>query len=253
MTTMLMKTMIIATSNPKVIWEEPYHHPLWQRTTMLQSPHWLQRNAPHLPPNLPPPLWRSPPHLIHSPIDRPHSPPQTTSNQPFCHSTPSEQTDRQTDWLTDWLTNTWYWQQLCNKSRLCLVVSDVVNNVIYYYYFCWYPWHDQIHQQLPTLVLEACRLFLCMSWCSKVCVSMCFVTLVSPARTAELIVMSFGGRGRLVGLMNCVLNGGTYGRHLANMVEWPRPEKVTYWHYPLFVHHWTPKGMGTIIKLNKRN
>jgi len=43
------------------------------------------------------------PRLIYSFLDRPHSPPQTVSrsNQPFCHSTPSGQTDGQTDGIYD--------------------------------------------------------------------------------------------------------------------------------------------------------
>jgi len=45
------------------------------------------------------PFRRSPPHLIHPSLDRPHSLPQTASgsNQPFCHSTLSGQSHRQTD------------------------------------------------------------------------------------------------------------------------------------------------------------
>ena len=49
------------------------------------------------------PLWQSPPHLIHPSLDRPHSPSQMASgsNQPFCHSTLSGQTDSHIDRLTD--------------------------------------------------------------------------------------------------------------------------------------------------------
>jgi len=41
-------------------------------------------------------LRRSPPHLIHSSIDRSHSLPEMASgsNEPFCYSTPSRHTDR---------------------------------------------------------------------------------------------------------------------------------------------------------------
>jgi len=50
------------------------------------------------------------PHLIHPSLDRPHSPPQTTSrsNQPCCHNTLYWQTNRQ--------TNRWVRQQLCTNS-----------------------------------------------------------------------------------------------------------------------------------------
>jgi len=55
-------------------------------------------------------------HLIHPSLDRPHSPPRTASrsNQPFCHSTSSGQTDRPTDRPTHGIT----------KSRLRLTESD---------------------------------------------------------------------------------------------------------------------------------
>jgi len=72
---------------------------------------------PHLPPKLLFPLRRSLPHLIHPSLDRLYSPPQTASrsNQPFCHSTPSGQTDSPTDRQTDW-------RQVCTKSRLRLIM-----------------------------------------------------------------------------------------------------------------------------------
>jgi len=41
------------TRNPIVIWEEPRRHLSWQRITTPQSPHCLQRDAPHLPQNCP--------------------------------------------------------------------------------------------------------------------------------------------------------------------------------------------------------
>jgi len=83
------------------------------RFTIQQSPHWLQWDAPRLPPKLPLFLRRSLPHLIHPSLDRPRSPSQTTpvSNQPFCHSTLSGQTDRHTR-----QTNTWDRRQVCKKS-----------------------------------------------------------------------------------------------------------------------------------------
>jgi len=51
---------------------------------------------PKLTPTLPLPLRRSSPHLIHTSLGRPHSPPKTASrsNQPCCHSTLSGPTDR---------------------------------------------------------------------------------------------------------------------------------------------------------------
>jgi len=43
--------------NPKVIWEEPCRHPSRQIITTSQSPHRLQRDAPHLFPKLPLPFF----------------------------------------------------------------------------------------------------------------------------------------------------------------------------------------------------
>jgi len=56
--------------------------PLQQIITTPQRTHWLQWDAPYLPPKLPLPFDDLHPHLIH--LDRPHSPPQTPSrsNQP---------------------------------------------------------------------------------------------------------------------------------------------------------------------------
>jgi len=73
-------------------------------TTTLQSPHWLQWDAPYSPPKLPLPFRRSPPHLIHPSLDRPthHSKrhPDPISRLPTIH--PSvRQTDRLTDQQTD--------------------------------------------------------------------------------------------------------------------------------------------------------
>jgi len=63
-------------------------------TTMQQSPHWLQLDAPNSPPKLPLPFQRSP-HLIHPSLDWLHSPSKmaTGSNQPFLHITHQTQTD----------------------------------------------------------------------------------------------------------------------------------------------------------------
>jgi len=55
---------------------------------------------PQIHPQLPLPIPRKPPHLLHPFLDRPHSPPQTASGsaQPFCHNTLCRQTDdRPTD------------------------------------------------------------------------------------------------------------------------------------------------------------
>jgi len=66
-----------------------------------QSPHWLQwPGTPQIhPQNCLIPFDDHHPYLIHSSLDRPHSPSQTTSGstQPFCHKTLCGQTDRQTD------------------------------------------------------------------------------------------------------------------------------------------------------------
>jgi len=60
---------------------------------------------PKFTPKLPLLLRRSPPHLIHSSLDRTHSPSETASgsNQPSCHSTLSGPTDRHTHRPTDGL------------------------------------------------------------------------------------------------------------------------------------------------------
>ena len=62
------------------------------------------------------------PHLIYPSLDQPHSPPQTAtgSNQPFCHSKLSGQTDRHTDTQTD----KWYWRETCTKSDYALIESN---------------------------------------------------------------------------------------------------------------------------------
>jgi len=85
--------------NLTVIWEEPRRHPSRQRITKTQSPHWLQWDAPHLPPKLPLPFNILHLHPSHPFLDQRHSPPQmaSRSNQPLCHCTPSGQTDRPTD------------------------------------------------------------------------------------------------------------------------------------------------------------
>jgi len=81
---------IIKTSPLKEIWEE--------RIALAQLHNRVQWDAQIHPQNCPS-LRRSPPHLIHPSLDRVHSPSQMApgSNQPFCHITPSGQTNRQTD------------------------------------------------------------------------------------------------------------------------------------------------------------
>jgi len=62
-----------STETEQGIWEESRRHSSGQ-ITMPKSPHWLQWDAPHLPPKLPF-LRRSSSHLIHSsPTDRTHIP-----------------------------------------------------------------------------------------------------------------------------------------------------------------------------------
>jgi len=46
----------VITRNPKVIWEEPRHHPSWYRITTPQKSNWLQWDAQHLSPKLPLPF-----------------------------------------------------------------------------------------------------------------------------------------------------------------------------------------------------
>jgi len=79
------------------------------RRAASQRPHWLQWDTPNLPTKLPIPFDDHHPHLIHPSLDRSHSPPQTASgsNQPFCHSTLSGQTQ----------IDRWDKRQVCNKSR----------------------------------------------------------------------------------------------------------------------------------------
>jgi len=89
--------------NPEVIWEQPRRKPSQHGTTTRQSPHWLQWDASHLPPELPLPLRRSPPQS-NIPIHR--LTPLTTqtvsrSNQPFCHNALSGQTYRPTHRISD--------------------------------------------------------------------------------------------------------------------------------------------------------
>ena len=85
---------------------DPTHQPKQQldwvthfSTITQQSPLWLQWGTPHWPINLPHPLRRSRPHLIHPSLDWPHSLSQTASgsNQPFFHSPLTRQTDSPTD------------------------------------------------------------------------------------------------------------------------------------------------------------
>jgi len=119
-----MPSRLIA-GNLKVIWEELRRHPSRQGSYATKS-HRLQLDAPHLPRKFPFLFDVFYPRLIHSSLDRPHSPSQTVSrsNQPFCHSTPSGQTDRQTDTSDR--------RQVCStKSRLRLIVSDAANNGLF--------------------------------------------------------------------------------------------------------------------------
>jgi len=70
--------------------------------------------CPTFTPKLPLPLDDHYPDLIHPSLDRPHLLPQTASgsNQPFCHSTLSGQTD------------TWDWQKVVFLCRLPLYYTD---------------------------------------------------------------------------------------------------------------------------------
>jgi len=68
-------------------------------------------------------------HLIHSSLDRLHSPSQTASGsvQPCCHSTLSGQTDQSTDRPTDTQTDRWTRLQVSKIRRLHLIVRDAAN------------------------------------------------------------------------------------------------------------------------------
>jgi len=108
---------------------DPTHHPKRHldrftqfRTTVPQSAHWLQRNAPHSSQNCPFPFDNLHPYLTHPSLDWPHLPPQTAfrSNQPFFHSSPTGQTDRLTNRLTQ--TDRWVRRQAYYNIHLCYVV-----------------------------------------------------------------------------------------------------------------------------------
>ena len=63
------------------------------------------------------------------------------------------------------------------------------------------------------------RAILCFGGAYVVCVSVCaLVMTASPAKTAEPITMPLGVLS-CVGLRYRVLDGGAYGRHLANTIE----------------------------------
>jgi len=96
------------TKNPIVIWEKPHRYPSRQRITTLQSPHWLQWDAPHLPPKLSLPLRRSPPHLLHPCLNRPHSPSHIDDTQIQSAVLP-QYTFR---------TDRWDRRQTCKNTRL---------------------------------------------------------------------------------------------------------------------------------------
>jgi len=101
-----MKVSLTVLLNTEHAWTSPPQSNLGRahrsRITMQQSPHWLQWDAPNLPPNCPP-FDDYHPHLIHPSLNWPHSPSQTTSrsDQPFCHNTLSRHTDRLTDGIGD--------------------------------------------------------------------------------------------------------------------------------------------------------
>jgi len=141
----------IVTKNPKVIWM-PHHHPSQQRmdsptvcdahfrrvqslshcmlhphhsTTLMhaiscnyatKSP-LFQQDASHFPPDLPFPLQRSPPPLIHPSLDRSNSPPQMTSRskQPFSILQPL---DRPTDRHINRRTDGWARWHVCSNTHL---------------------------------------------------------------------------------------------------------------------------------------
>jgi len=99
----------------------PTHHPKRQldrfthfHTTTQQSPNWLQWDVPHLSPKVLLPLQRSPPHLIHPSLDRPHSPPHTASR--------SNQHTFQTDTQTD----RWDRQQIYSNNAYTLLTESNV-------------------------------------------------------------------------------------------------------------------------------
>ena len=82
-------------------------------------------------PKTAPSPWARGPHLLHPCRGRPHSPSQTAcrSNQPFCHSTLSGQTDQQTDRWTHTHTQTdrWARRQVRNMSAYAHYIdSDVL-------------------------------------------------------------------------------------------------------------------------------
>jgi len=115
--TYITALLILLTSPPESNLGRAHH----SRTTMQQSPHWLQWDAPNSPPQLPLPLRWSPP-LSNTPIPRPTPltiPMASGSNQPFCHSTLSGQTDR----LTHRQTNRWASRQVGKISAYTCYIA----------------------------------------------------------------------------------------------------------------------------------
>jgi len=115
------------------------------------------------------------PYLIHTSLDRPHSPPQMAyrSNQPFYHSTLSGQTDRQTHTLTN-IRDRW---QMCSHSVIliesnaliiipgqfltCLNRAEAVTRV-HTQFIWWKQWVPDDHQHSD----QANQLGLWVSLCS---------------------------------------------------------------------------------------
>jgi len=92
---------------------------------------------PHLPAKLPLPIGRSPPHLIHQSLDRPHSPPEmaSRSSQPFFYNLPTRwtdgQTNRPTNRPTDRLTDRWDKQRVCYNTCLCSIDCIVMQLIMF--------------------------------------------------------------------------------------------------------------------------
>jgi len=94
------------------------------RTSMQQSTHWLQWDAPNSPPKLPFPLRRSPPSS-NTPIPRPT--PLTTPNGIWIHSAVLPQYTFRTHIQTDTQTERWDKRQVyANSAYALLIVSDAL-------------------------------------------------------------------------------------------------------------------------------
>jgi len=153
---------------------------------MQQRPNWLQTGRLEFTHKT------VPPHLIRPSVDRPHSPSQRAfgSNQPFCHSTPSEHTDRPTgrqttDGIGDRFTALALMLAILIESDALIIKITRHTNT-----------HTPIHTR-PTDYFLACAFsaykfllhwFACNTWTAAVCV-VCVVRRVMTACSSLLLLL----------------------------------------------------------------